>query len=111
MSFIRDLKSSRKLRSRLHLHRAPTVLQLLIISTMIKFQLLARKSAHRIRHTREVKVIYMEAVVDKVSSHEKEDNFRVAGFVDSDGDLVGKDHYIGSIESLIRNNIQQYKKI
>ncbi|KAI3711408.1 hypothetical protein L2E82_41474 [Cichorium intybus] len=65
--------------------------------------------AHRIGQTREVKVIYMEAVVDKVSSHEKEDNFRVAGVVDSDDDLAGKDRYIGSIESLIRNNIQQYK--
>ncbi|CAI9292151.1 unnamed protein product [Lactuca saligna] len=65
--------------------------------------------AHRIGQTREVKVIYMEAVVDKVSSHEKEDNFRVSGIVDSDDDLAGKDRYIGSIESLIRNNIQQYK--
>ncbi|KAE8699765.1 ATP-dependent helicase BRM [Hibiscus syriacus] len=44
--------------------------------------------AHRIGQTREVKVIYMEAVVDKISS---------------------KDRYMGSIESLIRNNIQQYK--
>ncbi|KAI3764429.1 hypothetical protein L2E82_14437 [Cichorium intybus] len=65
--------------------------------------------AHRIGQTREVKVIYMEAVVDKVSSHEKEDNFRNGGSVDSDDDLAGKDRYIGSIESLIRNNIQQYK--
>ncbi|KAJ9563405.1 hypothetical protein OSB04_008565 [Centaurea solstitialis] len=51
----------------------------------------------------------MEAVVDKVASHEKEDNFRNGGTVDSDDDLAGKDRYIGSIESLIRNNIQQYK--
>ncbi|XP_022016554.1 ATP-dependent helicase BRM isoform X2 [Helianthus annuus] len=65
--------------------------------------------AHRIGQTREVKVIYMEAVVDKVSSHQKEDNFRNGGGVDSDDDLAGKDRYIGSIESLIRNNIQQYK--
>lgn len=65
--------------------------------------------AHRIGQTREVKVIYMEAVVDKVSSHQKEDNFRNGGSVDSDDDLAGKDRYIGSIESLIRNNIQQYK--
>ncbi|KAI7758419.1 hypothetical protein M8C21_013107 [Ambrosia artemisiifolia] len=65
--------------------------------------------AHRIGQTREVKVIYMEAVVDKISSHEKEDNFRNGGRVDSDDDLAGKDRYIGSIESLIRNNIQQYK--
>ncbi|XP_024987656.1 ATP-dependent helicase BRM-like [Cynara cardunculus var. scolymus] len=65
--------------------------------------------AHRIGQTREVKVIYMEAVVDKVASHEKEDNFRNGGTVDSDDDLAGKDRYIGSIESLIRNNIQQYK--
>nr|XP_043626662.1 ATP-dependent helicase BRM-like [Erigeron canadensis] len=65
--------------------------------------------AHRIGQTREVKVIYMEAVVDKVSSHEKEDNFRNGCSVDSDDDLAGKDRYIGSVESLIRNNIQQYK--
>ncbi|KAJ0797562.1 putative DNA helicase chromatin remodeling SNF2 family [Helianthus annuus] len=65
--------------------------------------------AHRIGQTREVKVIYMEAVVDKISSHEKEDNFKNGGRVDSDDDLAGKDRYIGSIESLIRNNIQQYK--
>ncbi|KAK6140625.1 hypothetical protein DH2020_025625 [Rehmannia glutinosa] len=65
--------------------------------------------AHRIGQTREVKVIYMEAVVDKISSHQKEDEFRSGGLVDSDDDLAGKDRYIGSIESLIRNNIQQYK--
>ncbi|XP_059634204.1 ATP-dependent helicase BRM [Cornus florida] len=65
--------------------------------------------AHRIGQTREVKVIYMEAVVDKNSSHQKEDEFKSGGVVDSDDDLVGKDRYIGSIESLIRNNIQQYK--
>ncbi|KAL8495204.1 hypothetical protein ACS0TY_019387 [Phlomoides rotata] len=65
--------------------------------------------AHRIGQTREVKVIYMEAVVDKIASHQKEDEFRSGGIVDSDDDLAGKDRYVGSIESLIRNNIQQYK--
>ncbi|CAM8899637.1 unnamed protein product [Rhodiola kirilowii] len=65
--------------------------------------------AHRIGQKREVKVIYMEAVVDKVSSHQKEDEYRSGGTVDSDDDLAGKDRYIGSIESLIRSNIQQYK--
>ncbi|KAG8391850.1 hypothetical protein BUALT_Bualt01G0229900 [Buddleja alternifolia] len=65
--------------------------------------------AHRIGQTREVKVIYMEAVVDKISSHQKEDEFMSGGTVDSDDDLAGKDRYMGSIESLIRNNIQQYK--
>ncbi|KAG6434319.1 hypothetical protein SASPL_105944 [Salvia splendens] len=65
--------------------------------------------AHRIGQTREVKVIYMEAVVGKISSHQKEDEFRSGGVVDSDDDLAGKDRYVGSIESLIRNNIQQYK--
>ncbi|KAL6496792.1 hypothetical protein OROHE_027274 [Orobanche hederae] len=65
--------------------------------------------AHRIGQTREVKVIYMEAVVDKISSHQKEDEFTGGGLVDSDDDLAGKDRYMGSIESLIRNNIQQYK--
>ncbi|TKY65425.1 ATP-dependent helicase BRM [Spatholobus suberectus] len=65
--------------------------------------------AHRIGQTREVKVIYMEAVVDKISSHEKEDELRSGGTVDMEDELVGKDRYIGSIESLIRNNIQQYK--
>lgn len=65
--------------------------------------------AHRIGQTREVKVLYMEAVVDKMSSHQKEDELRSGGVVDSDDDLAGKDRYMGSIESLIRNNIQQYK--
>ncbi|XP_073317102.1 ATP-dependent helicase BRM-like [Primulina huaijiensis] len=65
--------------------------------------------AHRIGQTREVKVIYMEAVVDKISSCQKEDEIRSGGAVDSDDDLAGKDRYMGSIESLIRNNIQQYK--
>ncbi|KAL3649566.1 hypothetical protein CASFOL_005969 [Castilleja foliolosa] len=65
--------------------------------------------AHRIGQTREVKVIYMEAVVGKISSNQKEDEFRSGGLVDSDDDLAGKDRYMGSIESLIRNNIQQYK--
>ncbi|XP_062090362.1 ATP-dependent helicase BRM isoform X2 [Humulus lupulus] len=65
--------------------------------------------AHRIGQTREVKVIYMEAVVDKIPSHQKEDELRSGGTVDSEDDLAGKDRYVGSIESLIRNNIQQYK--
>ncbi|KAK1260762.1 ATP-dependent helicase BRM [Acorus gramineus] len=65
--------------------------------------------AHRIGQTREVKVIYMEAVVDKISSYQKEDELRSGGTADSEDDLAGKDRYIGSIESLIRNNIQQYK--
>ncbi|KAJ8900564.1 hypothetical protein K2173_025341 [Erythroxylum novogranatense] len=65
--------------------------------------------AHRIGQTREVKVIYMEAVVDKISSHQKEDEIRSGGTVDLEDDLAGKDRYMGSIESLIRNNIQQYK--
>ncbi|KAJ0110887.1 hypothetical protein Patl1_00471 [Pistacia atlantica] len=65
--------------------------------------------AHRIGQTREVKVIYMEAVVDKIPSHQKEDEFRSGGMVDLEDDFAGKDRYMGSIESLIRNNIQQYK--
>ncbi|KAL5572892.1 hypothetical protein UlMin_022489 [Ulmus minor] len=65
--------------------------------------------AHRIGQKREVKVIYMEAVVDKISSHQKEDELRSGGTVDSEDDLAGKDRYMGSIEGLIRNNIQQYK--
>ncbi|XP_078440360.1 transcription regulatory protein SNF2 isoform X2 [Wolffia australiana] len=65
--------------------------------------------AHRIGQKREVKVIYMEAVVDKISSYEKEDELRNGGAVDSEDDLAGRDRYVGSIESLIRNNIQQYK--
>lgn len=65
--------------------------------------------AHRIGQKREVKVIYMEAVVDKISSHQKEDEFRIGGTIDMEDDLAGKDRYMGSIESLIRNNIQQYK--
>ncbi|KAJ1277512.1 hypothetical protein BS78_04G009800 [Paspalum vaginatum] len=65
--------------------------------------------AHRIGQTREVKVIYMEAVVDNISSYQKEDELRNGGNGDSEDDLAGKDRYMGSIESLIRNNIQQYK--
>ncbi|XP_043805240.1 ATP-dependent helicase BRM isoform X6 [Manihot esculenta] len=65
--------------------------------------------AHRIGQTREVKVIYMEAVVGKISSHQKEDELRTGGSLDLEDDLAGKDRYMGSIESLIRNNIQQYK--
>ncbi|XP_073263490.1 ATP-dependent helicase BRM isoform X3 [Populus alba] len=65
--------------------------------------------AHRIGQTREVKVIYMEAVVNKISSCQKEDELRSGGTVDLEDELVGKDRYMGSIESLIRNNIQQYK--
>ncbi|XP_004510773.1 ATP-dependent helicase BRM isoform X2 [Cicer arietinum] len=65
--------------------------------------------AHRIGQKRPVKVIYMEAVVDKIPSHQKEDEVRGGGTVDLEDELVGKDRYIGSIESLIRNNIQQYK--
>ncbi|KAL8162487.1 hypothetical protein V2J09_013976 [Rumex salicifolius] len=65
--------------------------------------------AHRIGQTREVRVLYMEAVVDKISSHQNTDEHRSGGLVDSEDDLAGKDRYIGSIESLIRNNIQQYK--
>ncbi|KAK7295103.1 hypothetical protein RJT34_18007 [Clitoria ternatea] len=65
--------------------------------------------AHRIGQKREVKVIYLEAVVDKISSHEKEDELRSGGTVDMEDELAGKDRYIGSIESLIRNNIQQCK--
>ncbi|KAG0454181.1 hypothetical protein HPP92_025485 [Vanilla planifolia] len=65
--------------------------------------------AHRIGQRREVKVIYMEAVVDKITSFRREDEWRVGGRGDLDDDLAGKDRYIGSIEGLIRNNIQQYK--
>ncbi|WVZ78198.1 hypothetical protein U9M48_025947 [Paspalum notatum var. saurae] len=65
--------------------------------------------AHRIGQTREVKVIYMEAVVDNISSYQKEDELRNGGNGDLEDDLAGKDRYMGSIESLIRNNIQQYK--
>jgi len=65
--------------------------------------------AHRIGQKREVKVIYLEAVVDKISSHQKEDELRSGGTVDMEDEFVGKDRYIGSVESLIRNNIQQYK--
>ncbi|KAL0412041.1 UNVERIFIED_CONTAM: ATP-dependent helicase BRM [Sesamum latifolium] len=55
--------------------------------------------AHRIGQTREVKVIYMEAVVDKISSHQKEDEIRSGGAVDSDDDLAGKDRYMGQLRA------------
>lgn len=47
--------------------------------------------AHRIGQTREVKVIYLEAVVDKMSIHQKEDELSSGGKLDSeDDDLAGK---------------------
>ncbi|KAL4191446.1 hypothetical protein AMTRI_Chr07g80580 [Amborella trichopoda] len=65
--------------------------------------------AHRIGQKRAVKVIYMEAVADTISSYQKEDELRNGGTVDLEDELAGKDRYMGSIESLVRNNIQQYK--
>ncbi|KAJ1403522.1 SNF2-related, N-terminal domain [Sesbania bispinosa] len=44
--------------------------------------------AHRIGQKREVKVIYMEAVVDKISSHQKEDERRSGGTVDMEDELA-----------------------
>ncbi|MCO5607977.1 hypothetical protein L7F22_062179 [Adiantum nelumboides] len=66
--------------------------------------------AHRIGQKREVRVIYMEAVVETVSSFEKEDEIRSGGSIDlDDDDMAGKDRYVGSVESLVRNTIQQHK--
>eukprot|EP00252_Welwitschia_mirabilis_P019206 TRINITY_DN4386_c0_g3_i1.p1 TRINITY_DN4386_c0_g3~~TRINITY_DN4386_c0_g3_i1.p1 ORF type:complete len:2283 (-),score=553.97 TRINITY_DN4386_c0_g3_i1:18-6866(-) len=65
--------------------------------------------AHRIGQKREVKVIYMEAVVEKIPSYDKEDELRSGGMIDDEDELAGKDRYMGSVESLVRNNIQQYK--
>lgn len=65
--------------------------------------------AHRIGQKREVRVIYMEAVVETLSSYQKEDEIRSGGSVDSDDEMAGKDRYMGSVESLVRNNIQQHK--
>lgn len=65
--------------------------------------------AHRIGQKREVKVIYMEAVVETITSYQKEDELRTGGTVDDEDELAGKDRYMGSVESLVRNNIQQYK--
>jgi SWI/SNF-related matrix-associated actin-dependent regulator of chromatin subfamily A protein 2/4 len=42
--------------------------------------------AHRIGQKREVRVIYMEAVVERVPSFEKEDELRSGGNLDEDGD-------------------------
>ncbi|KAJ0966633.1 hypothetical protein J5N97_023550 [Dioscorea zingiberensis] len=66
---------------------------------------------HRIGQKREVKVIYMEAVADKIYSHQKEDDLMNGGtgVVLVKDDLSAKDRYVGSIESLIRDKIQQYK--
>lgn len=72
-------------------------------------ELQAVARAHRIGQKREVKVIYLEAVVDKITSFQREDEIRIGGGGDLDDELAGEDRYIGSIESLIRNNIQQYK--
>lgn len=65
--------------------------------------------AHRIGQKREVRVIYLEAVVETISSYQKEDELRIGGTIDNEDDLAGKDRYMGSVESLVRNNIQQYK--
>ena len=66
--------------------------------------------AHRIGQKREVRVIYMEAVVETISSFEKEDEIRSGGGIDTeDDDMAGKDRYVGSVESLVRNTIQQHK--
>lgn len=65
--------------------------------------------AHRIGQKREVRVIYLEAVVETISSYQKEDELRIGGSIDDEDDLAGKDRYMGSVESLVRNNIQQYK--
>jgi SWI/SNF-related matrix-associated actin-dependent regulator of chromatin subfamily A protein 2/4 len=42
--------------------------------------------AHRIGQKREVRVIYMEAVVERAPSFEKEDELRSGGNLDEDGD-------------------------
>lgn len=66
--------------------------------------------AHRIGQKREVRVIYMEAVVETTTSYEKEDELRSGGTIDmDDDDMAGKDRYVGSVESLVRNTIQQHK--
>ena len=65
--------------------------------------------AHRIGQKREVKVIYLEVVVETISIYEKEYELRIGGTIDSEDDHVGKDRYMGSMESLSRNNIQQYQ--
>ncbi|EFJ30636.1 hypothetical protein SELMODRAFT_60240, partial [Selaginella moellendorffii] len=65
--------------------------------------------AHRIGQKSEVKVIYMEAVVESFTSYQMEDELRNGGSLDVDDDMAGKDRYMGSVESLVRNNIQQHK--
>ncbi|KAH7294245.1 hypothetical protein KP509_28G062400 [Ceratopteris richardii] len=66
--------------------------------------------AHRIGQKREVRVIYMEAVVETISSFEREDEIRSGGRIDlDDDDMAGQDRYVGSVESLVRNTIQQHK--
>ncbi|KAJ7560784.1 hypothetical protein O6H91_04G145700 [Diphasiastrum complanatum] len=65
--------------------------------------------AHRIGQKREVRVIYLEAVVETISSYQKEDELRSGGNIDIDDEMAGKDRYMGSVESLVRNNIQQHK--
>ncbi|CAL5351614.1 unnamed protein product [Camellia sinensis] len=45
--------------------------------------------AHHINQKREVKVIYIEAVVDKISSNQKDDEYRSGGVVDLLGVGVG----------------------
>ena len=65
--------------------------------------------AHRIGQKREVRVIYLEAVVETISSYQKEDELIIGGTIDSEDDIAGKDRYMGAMEILVRNNIQQYK--
>ncbi|KAJ7571709.1 hypothetical protein O6H91_01G174300 [Diphasiastrum complanatum] len=65
--------------------------------------------AYRIGQKREVRVIYLEAVVETISSYQKEDELRSGGSIDVDEEMAGKDRYVGSVETLVRNNIQQHK--
>ncbi|KAH9316496.1 hypothetical protein KI387_025123, partial [Taxus chinensis] len=65
--------------------------------------------AHRIGQKKEVRVIYMESVVDTISLCRVEDELRNGGMLDVGDELAGKARYMGSVESLVRNNIQQLK--
>ncbi|GLJ38996.1 hypothetical protein SUGI_0794870 [Cryptomeria japonica] len=65
--------------------------------------------AHRIGQKKDVKVIYMESVVDIVTSSYVEDELRSGNMLDVEHELAGKARYMGSVESLIRSSIQQHK--
>jgi SWI/SNF-related matrix-associated actin-dependent regulator of chromatin subfamily A protein 2/4 len=85
----------------------------LIMETSICVQEQAVARAHRIGQTKEVRVLYMEAVADGIPFYEMEDKLaeRAQREVqrDESDDEDERPKYVGSIETLVRSQIQQHK--